>query len=133
MVEVKAPNKYDPADKGAATVFLAGSIEMGSAEQWQKIAVSLLPDSWTILNPRRDDWDSSWVQDPPSPQFRQQVEWELRGIENSDYVLMYLDPNTKSPISLLEFGLCLSYDAGPDLVVCVPRWIVTGKRWVLNP
>ncbi len=38
------------------------------------------------------------------------MEWELDGIEQSDYVCFYFDPATKSPVSLLEFGLAIGLD-----------------------
>lgn len=63
------------------------------------------PDTVVILNPRRDAWDASWKNVASNKQFRQQVEWELEALENSDAILMYFDPATKSPISLLELGL----------------------------
>jgi hypothetical protein len=88
------------------SVFLAGSIEMGVAEDWQTIIGNwFLSLGWNVFNPRRTDWDSSWIQSYDNPQFNQQVSWELNALEKSDVILMYLDPNTKSPISLLELGL----------------------------
>ena len=88
------------------SVFLAGSIEMGVAEDWQTIMGKwFLTFGWNVFNPRRTDWDSSWIQSYENPQFNQQVSWELNALEKSDIILMYLDPNTKSPISLLELGL----------------------------
>jgi hypothetical protein len=88
------------------SVFLAGSIEMGVAEDWQStIGKWFLSMGWNVFNPRRTDWDSSWIQSYENPQFNQQVSWELNALDKSDVILMYLDPNTKSPISLLELGL----------------------------
>jgi hypothetical protein len=88
------------------SVFLAGSIEMGVAEDWQTtMGKWFLSLGWNVFNPRRTDWDSSWIQSYDNPQFNQQVSWELNALEKSDVILMYLDPNTKSPISLLELGL----------------------------
>ena len=88
-------------------VFLAGSIEMGAAEDWQtKVVKAVEEHDGVILNPRRDDWDSSWEQSIKNPQFKEQVEWELYGLDIATLVFMYFDPNTKSPISLLELGLC---------------------------
>lgn len=88
------------------SVFLAGSIEMGVAEDWQlTIGKWFLSMGWNVFNPRRTDWDSSWIQSYENPQFNQQVSWELNALDKSDVILMYLDPNTKSPISLLELGL----------------------------
>jgi len=112
--EIKAPNKIDDAGH---TIFLAGSIEMGKAEKWQDKVVRLLKDEDVIIfNPRRDDWDSSWKQGIKNKQFREQVEWELRAQEHADKILMYFDPATKSPISLLEFGLFAR--TGKLIVVC---------------
>jgi hypothetical protein len=88
------------------SVFLAGSIELGLAENWQLVIGQwFLSMGWNVFNPRRTDWDSSWIQSYENPQFNQQVSWELNALDKSDVILMYLDPNTKSPISLLELGL----------------------------
>ncbi len=62
-----------------------------------------------LLNPRRDSWDSSWVQSITNPMFLEQVNWELDHLErnlpnSSDIVFFYIDPNTKSPITMAEFG-----------------------------
>lgn len=87
------------------SIFLAGSIEMGSAENWQKKVEELLVyTDLVVLNPRRDDWDSSWKQRADNPVFRGQVNWELDGLEYAHYILMYFDKETKSPITLLELG-----------------------------
>ena len=90
---------------------------MRTAEQWQaKIVRELQNTAWIILNPRRDDWDSSWEQKESNPQFREQVMWEIKAQEISDTILMYFDPNTKAPITLLELGLFA--DSGKLVVVC---------------
>lgn len=102
MPEIKAPYKYSSYPR--PYIFLAGSIEMGAAENWQEIVANKL-SVFTILNPRRDDWDSSWVQTIKNSQFREQVEWELLAQEQSNLVLFHFDPRTKSPITLLELGL----------------------------
>lgn len=86
------------------SVFLAGSIEMDTAENWQIKAIELL-DGFTIFNPRRVNWDSSWVQSKDNPEFSRQVNWELDHLDLADFVILYFDPNTKSPVSLLELGL----------------------------
>ena len=117
MKVFKAPHSYE--GEARPFLFLAGSIEMGAAENWQtRVEQELASVSGTILNPRRDDWDSSWVQHPISPQFRQQVEWELDALDAADCILMYFDSKTKSPISLLELGL---YAHRNKLVVCCPE------------
>jgi hypothetical protein len=101
-MQVKAPNKFSSYPR--PYVFLAGSIEMGSARNWQDEAALKLPEV-TVLNPRRDDWDSSWVQSIENDQFREQIEWELYAMESSALILMHFEPSTRSPITLLEFGL----------------------------
>lgn len=76
MIEVKAPHPYK---KTKHMIFLAGSIEMGKAIDWQtKVTEALKNHDITILNPRRDDWDSSWKPTIDDPKFREQVEWELQ-------------------------------------------------------
>jgi hypothetical protein len=105
MKEIKAPNSYK-IEKGKTYIFLAGSIEMGLAENWQEKTVRELSEfDVVLLNPRRDDWDSSWTQSINNPQFREQVEWELKAMEDATDIIMYFSPGTKSPITLLELGL----------------------------
>ena len=86
--------------------FLAGSIEMGSAEDWQQDMGTFLSGlGFDVFNPRREDWDSSWEQRFENPQFHQQVSWEMNALERADHILFYFATGTKSPISLLELGL----------------------------
>jgi len=117
MKIIKSPQpllKIDSAKK----LFLAGSIELGAAEDWQQKVEGLLNNTdWVIFNPRRDNWDNSWVQSINNPQFREQVEWELKAQEEADKIIMYFDPSTKSPISLLELGL-FGRERGKMIVVC---------------
>lgn len=88
------------------SVFLAGSIEMGKAEDWQaKMELALANEDVLVLNPRRDDWDSSWKQSIRNAQFRKQVEWELRAQEIANVIAMNFVAGMKAPITLLEFGL----------------------------
>ena len=116
MEIIKAPNNF----KNKIYVFLAGSIEMGKAEDWQKKVTEELSEfeEITILNPRRDDWDSSWVQSIENKEFVEQVEWELAAQEKADYIIMNFVGDTKSPISLLELGL---FARSGKLFVCCPR------------
>lgn len=101
------------------SIFLAGSIEMGVAEDWQTAITKELEDlEGTIFNPRRDDWDLSWMQSIDNPQFREQVEWELDCLERADLIVLYFDPTTKSPISFLELGLHAGND---NMVVYCPE------------
>ena len=110
---------HDSSDSPRPRVFLAGSIEIGSAEDLQrKAAETLLKNGITVLNPRRDDFDLSAEQNIEDDYFREQVEWELRALEAADAILMYFAPETKSPISLLELGL---FARSGKLVVCCPE------------
>lgn len=118
MKVIKAPESL-PRGTPEYTVFFAGSIEMGVAENWQDRLTRLLdPHQGIILNPRRDDWDSSWKQEISDPQFSTQVNWELDAQNMADRIVMYFDPNTKSPITLLELGL---FAKSEKLVVCCPE------------
>lgn len=112
-IEIQAPQK------SPKRVFLAGSIEMGKAEKWQDVIIKKCEDKpFIFLNPRRDDWDSSWEQKITNHKFNEQVNWELDSLEEADYIVMYFDPNTKSPISLLELGL---HAKSGKLIVCCPE------------
>jgi hypothetical protein len=118
---LKPPAPLDALDDagGRPVLFLAGSIEMGHAEPWQQRVEEALADlPLVLLNPRRDDWDSSWEQRLDNPPFREQVEWELSGLERADLVLVYFAPGTKSPVTLLELGLFARSD---KLLVCCPE------------
>ena len=102
---------------GRRSVFLAGSIEMGLAGDWQAEVIAALSDlELMILNPRRDDWDSSWRQSIDDPRFREQVEWEIDAQGRADLIAMYFAPETRAPITLLELGLFAS--SGKQVVCC---------------
>src|SRR5262245_28107910 len=82
MASILKPPAPLPSENRGPSVFLAGSIEMGAAEDWQAIVQRGLDDlEVLVLNPRRDDWNASWVQSISDPRFREQVEWELSGLE----------------------------------------------------
>jgi hypothetical protein len=128
-MEIQAPNRLPKS------IFLAGSIEMGKAENWQQRLIREIGDGAIFYNPRRDDWDSSWEQKIENDQFREQVQWELDALEKADIIVMYFDPNTKSPISLLELGL---FARSKKMIVYCPEgfWrkgnvdVVCHKYWV---
>ncbi|RTL01307.1 MAG: hypothetical protein EKK57_04950 [Proteobacteria bacterium] len=109
IIDIEAPNPIPDQYKCWPRLFLAGSIEMGVAENWQSKVIDDLKKlnfkhDLVILNPRRKDWDSSWKQDISNPQFNEQVNWELDMIQESDLTVFYFDLNTKSPVSLMELG-----------------------------
>lgn len=104
-------------DDGQTSVFLAGSIDMGKAVNWQtQVTKALAHLQVDIYNPRRDDWHSTWKQEIGNDQFREQVEWELEHQEKASIICFYFDPNGQAPITLLEMGLF----SGNLCVVCCP-------------
>lgn len=101
------------------SIFLAGSIEQGKAEDWQRAVVEELIDcEGTVFSPRRADWDPTWPNTKEFEPFRGQVEWELDHIDTADAIIFYFQPGTKSPISLLELGLALGRKNQKIWVVC---------------
>lgn len=121
-IAVIKPTDYYIANTSAKfpSIFLAGSIEMGAAENWQDKVIRILEENEftvTIFNPRRDSWDSSVEQRESNPEFNHQVNWEQNRLEESKIIFMYFDPNTKSPISLLELG---QFASSGKMIVCCP-------------
>ena len=111
------PQNISKRDFDKPTVFLAGSIEMGKAEDWQTdMSQFFFEFGFTVFNPRRKDWDSTWLPEFTNPNFYQQVNWELNALDNADIIIMYFSPGTYSPISLLELGLYAT--SGKLRVVC---------------
>jgi hypothetical protein len=88
------------------SVILYGGIQPEPA--WQtSLATSLSDLPIDILDPRRDDWDNTWVEDISFPKFKEQVEWEIEHAEVADVIVFYFPPGPKSltPVTLLELGL----------------------------
>ena len=133
-VQMKLIKATEKLEFEGYSIFLAGSIEMGKAEKWQdKIINNLKNQDIIVLNPRRDDWDSSWKQEINNDKFREQVEWELEAMERADTIVVYFDIETKSPITLLELGL---FAKTGKLIVCCPEGFwrkgnvdIVCKRW----
>ena len=100
------PHEEIPAgadEKDYTSVFLAGTIDMGAAEDWQAIAAELLQargGNWLIYNPRQEEWHPE-----REGEMDYQVNWELDHLERADYILMNFLPGSQSPITLLELGL----------------------------
>jgi len=125
----KAPQETPPIEIGEFSIFLAGSIDMGSAENWQDRMERDLSDLENIVvyNPRRDDWDSSWVQDPTEgTQFHEQVAWEIDHIEDANLVIVYFADGSKSPITLLELGIISRMDKYVA-IYCTPNFYRYGN------
>lgn len=116
-IVIESPNELKEK-KGYKSVFLAGSIEMGKAIDWQKEIIEKLEDEpFIFLNPRRKDWDSTWKQVKTDKNFKEQVTWELTALEFADYIALFIDPETEARITLLEFGL---HARNKKLIVCCP-------------
>ena len=118
---IKAPEPLPMRKRNGVvpkSIFLAGSIEMGKAVDWQQLVTDTCKDYVEyIFNPRRDDWDSSWTKSIKNDQFNTQVSWELTAQDMAEMIFMYFAPETKSPISLLELGL---YASSGKMIVCCP-------------
>jgi len=119
MKVIQAPKDFEKEASLAKTVvFLAGSIEMGKAEHWQERFLShFTEEDILFLNPRRDDWKPLPNRSAEDPDFRAQVEWEQKGLARADIIALYFDPETESPISLLELG---EYAKSGKITVCCP-------------
>ncbi len=127
--EIKPPQNVvtHPNFKTATKIFLAGAIDMGSAINWQTEIVNYFKGekNYLILNPRRDDWDSSWTQEFTNSQFYQQVTWELDNLERADKIILNFTAESKAPISLLEMGLYAK--SGKLCVVCPNEFYRSGN------
>lgn len=105
MQVFKAPHDLGSIPGNRPWLFLAGSIDMGAAENWQeRITQALSDEDLVILNPRRDDWDSSWKQEMANAQFSEQVNWEQDALESCEAVVIYFSKDSKAPITFLELG-----------------------------
>jgi hypothetical protein len=118
-IEMLPPKEFDfSMGNHVPVVFLAGSIDMGAATDWQTEVVESLQDiACVALNPRRKEWDSSWKQEIGDAKFREQVEWELKGLEQADLIALNFIEDSKAPISLLELGL---HAKEGKMIVCCP-------------
>ncbi len=123
---ISPPNKMmESINTNSIKIFTAGTIDQGLVEPWAnkvfeffKDKYPYLKDDIIIINPRRLEWDSSWEQTYENPQFYQQVNWELSGLEQSDFIIINILPDSKSPITLLELGL---FANSGKVFVCCPQ------------
>jgi hypothetical protein len=94
------------ASSDELTIFLGGSIELGTALDWQSQVVATLGDvPVTLFNPRRTHWGDAPPPDVDSPQLQAQIQWELDALETANIVAFHFCAGTLSPISLLELGI----------------------------
>lgn len=125
MITLNKPDDQFITESDSVKIFLAGSIDMGSSEDWQteiyNRLVTIEADNVSnieVYNPRRDSWDSTWTQEQSNSEFNYQVNWELNNIEDSDIVFFNILPDSKSPITLMELGLCAGSEK--KAIVCCP-------------
>lgn len=105
-----------PNYTGDKSLFLAGSIEMGKAVQWQKQMANALQDlPITVCNPRRGHWDPNATSSAKDEKFRHQVLWELSALEKVDLICFFFDADTVSGVTMIEFGL---WAASGKIVAC---------------
>ena len=124
----KAPEQY-PNDKGVAKIFLAGAIDQGKARDWQSeitdVLLKLWKDNIIILNPRREDWDPNWDQSSNNPEFVEQVNWELNGLDDAELIIVVFTKDSEAPISFLELGLHAKN--GNVVVICEEGFYRSGN------
>lgn len=118
MRTVLPPEIISPSD---VSVFLAGTIDMGHSVNWQQTFINQANkeetlDDVVVFNPRRKFWDQSWTPSIENIWFSEQVNWELDAMESADVILLFLEANSKSPISMMELGLFA--DSGKLMVCC---------------
>ncbi|KAH7116761.1 hypothetical protein B0J11DRAFT_494169 [Dendryphion nanum] len=113
------------------SVILYGSIESNKAGRWQtQLSLSLSDLPVAILNPLRDDWDSSWIEDISFPKFKEQVEWEMNHATVADVIVFYFAPGTLTPITLLELGMYAG--TGKAVICCPPGFYKRGNVQMIS-
>lgn len=87
------------------TIFLAGGIS--NCPNWQEIAIAELKGlvHGLVINPRRDDFDTT---NPAESMF--QIHWEHKALEMSDILMFWFPHDTLCPITLFELGKYLGSD-----------------------
>jgi hypothetical protein len=111
-------------------VFLAGSIDMGSAVDWQSELIeraSSFDDKYvTFYNPRRSKVFSG-EQSLYNDDFAGQVNWEIDHIDRANIVVFYITAESKAPITMFELGYFMGKtmdDANRESVDQKPRVVV---------
>lgn len=123
---------FNKQNYSSKRIFLAGSIDMGNSIDWQEDITNKLTNfDVYIFNPRRDSWDSSWEQHISNPQFKEQVDWELDNLTQSDIIVFNILPDSKSPITLMEIGLFIKDKNKKFFVCCPPEFYRSGNVQVV--
>ena len=94
------------------SIFLAGTIDMGSSRDWQQEFIQQLikasqnvkeqTGTIAVFNPRRPP---EYGVSNPNFDLRDQIRWELEHLEKANTIIMYIIGSSKSPVSLIELGL----------------------------
>ena len=116
------------------SIFLAGTIDMGNSDDWQTNTIKSLEkfsSRITVINPRRKDWDSSWIQSVENKEFSQQVLWENDSIYQSSIVFVNILGNSQSPITLYEIGLCIGKFPEKLIIYCPLEFYRSGNVHVI--
>jgi hypothetical protein len=115
------PDKRVAPLSGGDNLFLAGSIEMGKAIEWQREAVKYFGGyNLNIYNPRCEDFNPDLLQSFTNRDFTSQVVWEQKKLMLCSLVLFNFVEDTKAPISLKELGQQAMIEK-KTVVVCCPK------------
>jgi hypothetical protein len=119
MKYVEAPdNRWLEQEMMGPRIFLAGGIT--GCPDWQAVLLRRLqdlPDSITLLNPRR----AVWPMDDAGEATRQ-ITWEFRMIRNADLIVFWFPCQTLCPIALYELGYWNSRRRVSKIVGIHPRY-----------
>lgn len=87
-------------------VFLAGSMNTEWRQKlmnnWSSLTRNNNVGNVVFVDPTRRDWDSSWTTKYGDAKFYQQTKWELSTMRQCDWVIVYLNKDSKSPVSMVE-------------------------------
>lgn len=107
MRYIQCPNEYKPETLREQVIFMAGGIT--GCPDWQSDIIRdmylkqsqgfILP--YTMINPRRDNFDIT------KGSSEEQIEWEHRHIEMSNWVFFWFPKDGKCMITLFELGIIL--------------------------
>lgn len=113
---IVAPSE-EKVNNNKIKIFLGGTIDSGQSENWQKkICKDFINEKDFILfNPRRDNWPNEG-----SSEVIKQIKWEHKRMDESDYIIINILPDSKSPISLMEIGMY--NESGKLLVFCTDKF-----------
>ncbi|ROW05252.1 hypothetical protein VSDG_00290 [Cytospora chrysosperma] len=126
-IQTITPNDKDQTPRYPTTsIFLAGTTEFAT---WRGTFLAVLEGlylageanpppypSTTVYDPFQPNWTGDWREDLGDGRFRAQVEWELERQDGAAVVAFFLDERSRSPVSLLELGLCAR--SGKAVVGC---------------